>query len=146
MLPTIHIKDLCSVVISLMDSDSISYLLAVDSAPTGEEEGTPAQTLKAVITALSAELGVGEIVQLPNEEVRVVADVEFFQVSPRSCANCKLARQPRPHRRLCFGRTPSQPLALHLDMAVWGFEWGQCRGHSPPRTQAGCLRRQRHGV
>ena len=68
-------------VVKLMESDSLPYLLAVDSASAGGEEA-PAQTLKAVVTALSSELGVGEVFEMPNEEVRGVADYEFFQVHP----------------------------------------------------------------
>jgi len=79
LLPTIHVKDLCSVVVKLMEGDSLPYLLAVDAASAGGEEAPP-QSLKAVISALSAELGVAEVFEMPNEEVRGVADFEFFQI------------------------------------------------------------------
>ena len=81
-----------------MESDSLPYLLAVDSASAGGEEA-PAQSLKAVITALSSELGVGEVFEMPNEEVRGVADYEFFQVRA----------PPRAHQRRLPPVSPSSP-------------------------------------
>ena len=50
--PTIHVTDLCNVVAKLLESESLPYLLAVDSPP----EEAP-QTLSAVVQSLSKELG-----------------------------------------------------------------------------------------
>ena len=81
LLPTIHINDLCSVVIKLMEAPSLPYILAVDaSVDASKQNEGPPQTLKAVVQALSSELGVGEVFEMANEEVRGVADFEFFQV------------------------------------------------------------------
>jgi len=77
-LPTIHINDLCSVVVKLLDSDSLSYLLAVDSPP---EDAETKQTLANVVQALSTELGVGEVLPAPpRDEVLLARDYEFFQI------------------------------------------------------------------
>ena len=79
VLPTIHIVDLCSAVFKLLENESVPYMLAMDSPPAGEEDKP--QTLEAVVTALSAELGVGEVLPSPGREsVLLVKDYEFFQV------------------------------------------------------------------
>jgi len=107
LLPTIHVKDLCSVVIKLMEGDNLPYLMAVDQGCTNEEG--PKQTLKAVMQALSSELGVGEVYEMPNEEVRTVADFEFFQVgSP-------------------IGTEPGLKLTAGA-IAGMGFEWHSAEG------------------
>jgi len=78
VLPTIHVYDLCSIVVKLLDGDSSPYLLAVD-APS--EEAEEPQTLANVVKALSKELGVGEVLPPPpRDEVLLARDYEFFQV------------------------------------------------------------------
>lgn len=91
-------KDLCNIVIKLMDTDSLPYLLALDGGSEGAEE-SPDQTFKAVITALSEELGVGEVFELPNEQVRLEPNFEFFQVSHRhhTCVDLLTTLTPSPH-------------------------------------------------
>ena len=77
VLPTIHVTDLCNVVVKLLQGDSKPYLLAVDS-PVNEEQP---QTFAAIVQALSTELGTGEVLAAPpREEVLLTADYEFFQV------------------------------------------------------------------
>ena len=76
LLPTIHVNDLCSVVLKLLEGDSLPYLLAVDQGQAQEEA---AQTLKAVVEKLSASLGTGEVAVMPPEQVRLQKDWEFFQ-------------------------------------------------------------------
>lgn len=79
VLPTIHIVDLCSCVLKLLESDSTPYMLALDSPPSGEEDKP--QTLEAIVSALSAELGVGEVLPAPGRDaVLLIKDYEFFQV------------------------------------------------------------------
>ena len=76
LLPTIHVSDLCSVVLKLLESDpALPYLLAVDQ---GQAQETP-QTHKAVIEALSAALGVGAVEPMTPEQVRLQKDYEFLQ-------------------------------------------------------------------
>ena len=58
LLPTIHVSDLCSVVLKLLKADSLPYLLAVDQGQAQEEA---AQTLKTVVEKLSAVLGMGGV-------------------------------------------------------------------------------------
>jgi len=77
VLPTIHVKDLCSAVAKLLEIDSVPYLLALDS-PANEE--TP-QTLAAVVSALSAELGTGTVLEKPaRDALLLMPDYEFFQI------------------------------------------------------------------
>jgi len=77
VLPTIHIADLCSVVLKLYEADALPYLLALDT-PADEEKP---QTLAAVVQALSSELGVGEVLEpAPRDKVLLEQDSEFFQV------------------------------------------------------------------
>ncbi len=76
VLPTIHVTDLCSVVAKLLESESLPYLLAVDSPP----EDAP-QTLSAVVQSLSKELGTGEVLEPPaRDNLLLMADYEFFQI------------------------------------------------------------------
>jgi len=78
VLPTVHIYDLCSVVVKLLDGDSSPYLLAVDTPPEDAEEP---QTLANVVKALSKELGVGEVLPPPpRDQVLLERDYEFFQI------------------------------------------------------------------
>ena len=79
MLPTVHVYDLCSIVVKLLETDSLPYLLALDSPPTGEEDAP--QTLAAIVAALSSELGTGEVLPPPPcDEVLLQRDYEFFQL------------------------------------------------------------------
>ena len=80
LLPTIHVSDLCSVVLKLLEADSLPYLLAVVQGQAQEEA---AQTLKAVVEKLSAVLGMGGVGVMPPEQVRLQKDYEFFQVGIR---------------------------------------------------------------
>ena len=84
VLPTIHINDVCSIVVKLLESESLPYLLAVDTpvVAAAEEEGGPLpQTLANVVAALSTELGVGEVLPAPpKDEVLLAKDYEFFQI------------------------------------------------------------------
>ena len=53
---------------------------AQGSSPPAEEESTP-QTLANIVAALSAELGVGEVLPPPpRDEVLLARDYEFFQI------------------------------------------------------------------
>ena len=77
VLPTVHVFDLCSAVFKLLENESLPYILAVD-APADEEKP---QTLSAIVTALSAELGVGEVLPPPSrDDVLLIRDYEYFQV------------------------------------------------------------------
>jgi len=77
VLPTIHVTDLCSIAAKLLESDSLPYLLAVDS-PSDEENP---QTFAAIVQALSTELGTGTVLPAPpRQEVLLMPDYEFFQV------------------------------------------------------------------
>ena len=80
LLPTIHVADLCSVVLKLLEADSLPYLLAVDQGQAQEEA---AQTLKAVVEKLSVTLGMGGVGVMPPEQVRLQKDYEFFQAGIR---------------------------------------------------------------
>ena len=80
LLPTIHVSDLCSVVLKLLKADSLPYLLAVDQGQAQEEA---AQTLKTVVEKLSAVLGMGGVGVMAPEQVRLQKDYEFFQVGIR---------------------------------------------------------------
>ena len=80
LLPTIHVSDLCSVVLKLLEADSLPYLLAVDQGQAQEEA---AQTLKTVVEKLSAVLGMGGVGVMAPEQVRLQKDYEFFQVGIR---------------------------------------------------------------
>ena len=74
VLPTIHVTDLCSVVLKLLESDSLPYLIAVDSPEAP-------QTLAGVVRALSKELGTGEVLAPPaRDSLLLMPDYEFFQV------------------------------------------------------------------
>lgn len=79
LLPTIHIADLCSVVERLLEQDSKPYLLAVDA---GQQQEVP-QTLLAITTKLSAELGIGEVTRPIQADVFIAKDYEFFQAGIR---------------------------------------------------------------
>jgi adenylate kinase len=79
LLPTVHIADLCSVVERLLEQDSKPYLLAVDA---GQQQEQP-QTLLAITTKLSAELGTGELTRPVQADVFITQDYEFFQAGIR---------------------------------------------------------------
>ena len=77
ILPTIHVADLCSVVVKLLDNEAVQYLLAIDKP---SDEGKP-QTLRGIVQALSAELGTGEILDPPTRDaLHLIKDYEFFQL------------------------------------------------------------------
>ena len=85
VVPTIHVNDLCSAVVKLLDSESLPYILAVDSPP--EEAETP-QTLTNIVAAISAELGMGEVLPPPpRDQVMLKADYEFFQLGAPTSAD-----------------------------------------------------------
>jgi len=136
VLPTIHVKDLCSVVIKLMEGDNQPYLLAVDAASAGGEEA-PLQTLKEVIKALSGELGVGEVFEMPNEEVRAVADFELFQIGTSIGTNAEGA--PNPGLKLAAAAVNDMGFEWHsqegllANMAKVVYEYREARGMLPLR-------------
>ena len=77
VLPTIHVNDVCSIVLKLFENDSAPpYLLGVDAGQQSEE----AQTVATITSKLSGELGTGEVTRPDEIEVRCTTDYEFFQV------------------------------------------------------------------
>jgi adenylate kinase len=106
LLPTIHVADLCSVVERLLDQDSKPYLLAVDA---GQQQEQP-QTLLALTTKLSAELGTGEVTHPVQTDVFLTKDYEFFQAGIRL--------QPAAIDELGFEWHMKEGLLAHLPAVV----------------------------
>jgi len=73
ILPTIHIEDLCSVILKVADGEGPPYIVAVDQA-----EG---QTLKQVTEAIAKQLGNGQVTQPSKEEIELDADVDYFNLN-----------------------------------------------------------------
>jgi len=76
LIPTIHVTDLASVVDALLTNDGCPpYIVAVDA---GQQQETK-QSLNALTAAISAQLGIGSVEEMPKEDVLMVKDYEFFQ-------------------------------------------------------------------
>ncbi|KAG8465701.1 hypothetical protein KFE25_003008 [Diacronema lutheri] len=75
ILPTLHIADLCSVVLKVAAGEGPQYLVAVDQARE--------QTLRKVTDAIAKHLGTGEVVPMHRDDVLLDKDVDYFQLDLR---------------------------------------------------------------
>lgn len=75
VLPTIHIADLCSVVLKVAAGEGPAYVVAVDSAHE--------QTLAKVTGAIARHLGTGEVAPVARDDVMLHKDVDYFQLHLR---------------------------------------------------------------
>ena len=128
MLPTIHIEDLCSIVVKVLEGDPLPYLLAVDS-PTDEEKP---QTFAAIMQALSTELGMGTVLPAPpRQEVLLFPDYEFFQVGTAIGETPGLKLQASAVNDLGIQWHAQGGLLAHMPTVV--NEYRQSRGLQPMR-------------
>jgi adenylate kinase len=72
VLPTIHVADLCSVLLKVVEGEGPSYIVAVDDARE--------QTLAKVTHAIAKHLGTGEVSTPSADEVMLGKDVDYFQI------------------------------------------------------------------
>lgn len=75
VLPTMHIADLCSVVLKVAEGEGGSYIVAVDEAR--------AQSLKKVTDAIAKHLGTGEVVPMAHDDVLLDKAVDYLQLDLR---------------------------------------------------------------
>jgi len=128
VLPTIHIEDLCSIVVKVLEGDCLTYLLAVDS-PADEEKP---QTFAAIVQALSTELGMGTVLPAPpRQEVLLVPDYEFFHMGTPIGENPGLKLQASAVNDLGFEWHAPGGLLAHMPAVV--DEYRQSRGLQPLR-------------
>jgi len=126
VLPTIHVTDLCSVVAKLLESESLPYLLALDS-PANEE--TP-QTLASVVQALSKELGTAEVLEPPaRDALLLMPDYEFFQVGAPIGDAPGLKMQAAAINDLGIEWVAQEGLLAHMPKVV--AEYRESRGLKP---------------
>jgi len=128
VLPTIHIEDLCSIVVKVLEGDPLPYLLAVDS-PTDEEKP---QTFAAIVQALSTVLGTGAVLPAPpRQEVLLVPDYEFFHMGTPIGDNPGLNLQASSVNDLGIEWHAQGGLLAHMPTVV--DEYRRSRGLQPLR-------------
>jgi len=71
-VPTLHIQDLCSVILRAAEGEGPPYMVAVDQAVK--------QTLKSITEAIAMALGNGVLEFPSKEDVAVHKDCDFFQI------------------------------------------------------------------